>query len=239
MVRKFIYGILILVFVGMAFATYVFVRTLNRTGTAVESVGEFVQQLVVPATPVILPNPSLIVNQINDLARLETASLNLEKVITAERGSDALFGTLSESLIFVANGTVVAGIDFEDMVPEDIKIADPDTIWIHLPEAKIFDDLPVLNNEESFVADRDTGLFTRADPELETDVRRVAETTLREEALNTNVIEVAEANAQQFMRAFLNDLGFENVVFFDETPPDPPPFVQDLPKGQVLATPTP
>ena len=237
--KKLFYVFLIIFLIFGSIAAYTFFSTVNRAETAVQTVGDFVQQLVIPATPVILPNAALIVNQINDLARLETASVDLEKVITAERGSDALFGSFSESMIFVANGTVVAGIDFEELVEGDLKVVDPETVWVHLPAAKIFEDLPVLDNEESYVADRDTGLFVSADPELETEVRRVAERTIREEAVETGVVSVADENAKAFMESFLTSLGFTNVVFYDETPPEPPAFQQVVPKGQILATPSP
>lgn len=239
MLRKVMYVFLILFFIIASIAAYVVFSTFRRAGSTAESVGDFFQNLVVPATPVILPNPTLIVNQLNDLARLETASVEVEKVITAERNSEALWGALGETLIFVANGKVVAGIDFAEMGDADIRVVDQQTIWVHLPTARIFDDLPVLDNEKSYVADRDTGLLTRADPELETQVRQAAESTIREEAINSGVVALAETNAQTFMEDFLTEFGFTNIVFYDETPPEPEPFVQDVPKGQVLATPTP
>jgi len=70
-------------------------------------------------------------------------------------------------------------------------------------------------------------------------VRRVAEQTLREEALNSGVVERANENAQAFMSNFLGELGFENVEFYEDTPPVPPPFEQEVPKGHAIATPTP
>lgn len=240
MLRKFVYVFLILFFIVGSIAAYAVVRGVNRTDQAiVQPIGDLVRQLAVPATPVILPNPSLIVNQINDLARLETASVEVEKVITAERNSEALWGALGETLIFVANGTVVAGVDFAEMQPGDVQVVDPDTVMVYLPEARIFEDLPVLNNEASYVADRDTGLLTRADPELETEVRRVAEATIREEASGTGVVDRANENARAFVRQMLNDLGFEYVIFTEGPPPVPTPYVQPVPKGQVLTTPTP
>ena len=240
MLRKLFYGFLIIFLVLASLATYLFIRTINATDDAIiEPIGDLVRQLVVPATPVILPDPSIIVNQINDVARLETAIVDMEKVITAERNSDVLWGALGETLIFVANGRVVAGVDFAEMGPQDLAVIDPNTVMVHLPEAKIFDDLPVLDNEKSYVADRDTGLLTRADPELETEVRQVAEATIREEAVATGVIDQADQNAKLFMEEFLGGLGFENVIFTDAPPPEPPPFEQEVPKGQLLATPTP
>ena len=240
MLRKIVYLFLIIFFVMAAIVAYSVVSTVNRAQTGVMApVGDLVRQLVIPATPVILPSSTTIVQQINDLARLETASVEMEKVITAERNSDVLWGALGETLIFVANGKMVAGIDFAEMEVEDLQVVDPDTVWVHLPPARVFDDLPVIDNERSYVADRDTGLLTRADPQLESEVRRVAEQTLREEALSSGVVERANDNAQAFMRNFLVELGFENVEFYEDTPPVPPPFEQEVPKGHTITTPTP
>ena len=240
MLRKIVYLFLIIFFVMAAIVAYSVVSTVNRAQTGVMApVGDLVRQLVIPATPVILPSATTIVQQINDLARLETASVEMEKVITAERNSDVLWGALGETLIFVANGKMVAGIDFAEMEVEDLQVVDPDTVWVHLPPARVFDDLPVIDNERSYVADRDTGLLTRADPQLESEVRRVAEQTLREEALSSGVVERANENAQAFMRNFLVELGFENVEFYEDTPPVPPPFEQEVPKGHTRTTPTP
>jgi hypothetical protein len=230
--------LLIFLIIG-SITAYVVYRTITTTeASIVQPIGELIQSLVIPATPVILPNSSIIVNQIKDIARLETATVELEKVITAERNTDALWGALGETLLFVANGKVVAGIDFAEMQVEDIQVVDPTTVMVHLPDARLFDDLPVLDNEKSYVADRDTGIFTRADPELETEVRKVAEQTIREEAVATGVIERADENAQAFMRSFLQELGFETVIFTQDTPPVPPPYEQVVPKGQVVVTPT-
>jgi hypothetical protein len=235
MLRKVAYALLILLFVLGAILVYTVITTVNRAEeTVVQPIGDLVRQLFIPVTPAVLPSSTTIVNQINTLARLETASVDLEKVITAERNSDALWGALGETMVFVARGKVVAGVDFAEMEAADVQVPDPDTVWIHLPRAIIFDDLPALDNEGSYVADRDTGILTRADPELETEVRRIAEATVKEEALASGVLERADESAQQYMRDFLTGLGFETVEFFDETPPVPPAFEQTVPKGYVL-----
>jgi hypothetical protein len=178
--------------------------------------------------------------QINDLTRLETASIELEKVVTAERNTDALWGVLGESLVFVAQGKVVAGVDFGEMTVEDIQVYGPDTVMIHLPAAKIFDDLPALDTERSYVANRNTGLLARPEKDLETEARRLAEAEIRAAAQESGVVELANANAQDYMRDFLMGLGFTNVTFTEEAPPPPEEeYVQDVPKGYMLVTATP
>ncbi|MCP4423022.1 MAG: DUF4230 domain-containing protein [Chloroflexi bacterium] len=239
MLRNVVYALLIIFFIVASVAAYAVITTVNKADEAVvQPIGDLVRQLVLPATPVILPDRTTIVREINNLARLETASVDLEKVITAERDQEILWGALGETMVFVAYGTVYAGVDFAEMTAEDMQVVDPNTVWVHLPEAIYFEDIPVLNNERSYVVDRDTGLLTRADPELETEVRRVAETTLREEAQGSAALEVANENARQFMLDFLQGLGFENIEFFDETPPPAPPYEQDVPKGYTV-TPVP
>ncbi len=223
----------------LAVLAVVVVTTINRAETAVQPVSDLVRQLFVPATPVILPSSTIIVHQINDLARLETASVNLEKIITAERNNDVLWGALGETLIFVAHGKVVAGVDFAAMSEGDIQVASPTEVWIHLPDAQVFADLPVLDNQNSYVAHRDTGLLASSDPQLETQVRQQAEAVIREEALGTGLIEQANLNAENYMRNFLLGLGFVEIKFFDETPPTPLPFEPEIPKGFVTTTPVP
>ncbi len=240
-------GLLFVALAFLALATAQLVRTVNSTAegavSAVEPITDRVRQLFVPATPVILPDPATIVRQINDLARLETASYEMEKIVTAESEQDGLLGLLlGESMIFVAYGKVYAGVDFSRMTPADIVVVDPQTVRVHLPAAEIFNDIPVLDNDRSYVADRDTGLLTNADPELETQVRQAAEGAIREAATSSDILGRANTNAQTYMRNLLGGLGFTNIEFTDTTPPPAAPYQQEVPKGYYLlptATPAP
>lgn len=233
--RNFAY-VSIIMFMGvLTFIAVMFAVGVNKTNEAVvEPVANLVRQLTLPVTPVILPNPATIVREINDLARLETASFEFEKVITAETRQDVLWGALGESMVFVAHGKVYAGVDFSEMAVDDLQVYDPTTVYVYLPGVKIFEDIPVLDNELSYVADRDTGILTGADPQLESQVRQAAEDAIREAADESEILERAETNAQEFMTNFLSGLGFENIIFTDERPEPAPPFVQEVPKGFVV-----
>jgi hypothetical protein len=210
-------------------------ETVSQASTSLDPIGDLARELFLPATPVILPNPATIVHQINDLARLETASYELEKIVTAEDNPDSFFGLLGESIIFVAYGKIYAGVDLSQMTTDDLVVIDPETVIVHLPEAHVFEDIPALDNQRSYVADRDTGLLTRADPELETQVRQAAEVAIREAAAQSDILERADQNAEAYMRNFLQGLGFTNVTFTDETPAPAAPYVQPIPKGYELA----
>ena len=235
MLRKIAYIVVILFFGLLALATYTFIIGANKAQESVVApVGELVRRLIVPVTPVILPNPTTIVREINDLARLETASFEFEKVITAESNQDVLWGALGESMVFVANGKVFAGVDFAKMSKEDLQVIDPVTVEVYLPPAEIFSDIPVLDNDKSFVADRDTGIFTKADPNLETQVRQSAERTIREAAVDSDILDRANFNAQEYMLNFLQGVGFENVIFTAARPAPAPEYVQPVPKGYAV-----
>lgn len=237
--RNLAFTAVILFFVSASIVLFLFAQGVNQANeSVVEPVSDLVRQLVLPVTPAIVPNPTTILREVKDLSRLETASFEFEKIITAETKQDLLWGALGESLIFVANGKVFAGVDFADMADGDIQVYDPVTVYVHMPEAKIFEDIPILNNNLSYVADRDTGILTRADPDLETQVRQEAEKEIRAAADESQILERADNNARAFMTTFLSELGFENIIFTDE-PPDPaPPFVQEIPKGFAV-TPVP
>lgn len=239
--RNFALTILIIFLVLGSIAAYTLIIGANKVNQGVvQPVSDLVHSLIVPATPIFVPSPSTIVNQINDLSRLETASIELEKVVTASRNQEALWGAMGESMVFVAHGKVVAGVDFAEMSVDDIQVHGPDTVMVHLPTARTFDDLPALDTAKSYVADRDTGLLTRPDPTLETEIRQLAEVEIRKAAQESGLIDLANNNAQNYMRDFLMGLGFTNVTFTDTTPPPPSePFVQTVPKGYILVTTTP
>lgn len=228
---------LALLFGLLAMAAFVLVSgmyTLNKG--VVGPISGLVRDLALPVTPVILPDRVTIVHEVNQLARLETASFNMEKIITAERNNELLWGAFGESLIFVAYADVVAGVDLTRMTAEDIQVVSPTDVMIHLPPAEVF--VVDLDNERSYVADRDTGLFAGADPELETLVRQSAESEILQAALERGILTQADQNAQAYLQTFLRALGFTGVTFTDAPPPPAPPYQQPVPKGYIL-TPAP
>jgi len=235
--RKLAYLALAIFLIVGAFAVYTLVSSVRRGSEVItQPLVELARQLVIEATPVILPDPVTIVNAINDKADLVTASYEMQKVITAETNQDFLWGAFGENLIFVAYGEVFAGVDLTQMQPADIVVVDPDTVMIHLPAVQVFP-YPVLDNERSQILDRETGLFAEADPQLETQVRQRAEQEILAAALEAGILETANENAEAYMREFLLGLGFENVTFTDTTPPPAPPFVQEIPKGYAVTPP--
>ena len=178
--------VIVIVILAGLFAYGLVTTFTQETAGGGDPVVRLFKSITAPATPVILPDPVTIVRQVNELARLETASIEMEKVITAEQNSDAWLGLFEDSLIFVAYGEVIAGIDLAKMDEADIQVVDPTTVMVHLPEAEIF--VATLDNQRSYVADRDTGLLTQADPQLETQVRQEGEQVILQEALEFGIL---------------------------------------------------
>lgn len=160
-------------------------------------------------TPTIRPDPVTIIHAIQPLARLETIQYSVEKVITGETGQGLFKSLVGDKLLFIAHGTVVAGVDLGKVTLDQIEEKDGALI-LHLPEPEIF--IASLNNEQSYIYDRQTGIFSRGNPQLETEVRRAAEKEIEAAALKDGILGLAKQNAVAFMGSFLQRLGYENVI---------------------------
>jgi hypothetical protein len=223
---------LIVATASIATGAYFAVTTLRGVRSAADSVmnpvSELVRQLVVEATPVILPNPIVIV----------------QDVLQIERNPDVLWGAFGESLLFVAYGEVIAGVDLAKMESQDLQVLSPTKVAVRLPEAEVL--IATLDNQRSYVANRDRGLLAGVDADLETMIRQEAESRMLEAALENGIIEGASDGAQAFIAQFLSELGFSEIEFSQNELPLVTPAIPELPKGfvttpisPILVTPTP
>jgi len=163
-------------------------------------------------TPTIIPDPVTIITDIHALARLETIQYTVEKVITAEIGQGSFGFLFGDKLLFVAHGFVIAGIDMEKLQPGDMQMVNG-VLNVRLPPAEIF--VSTLDNEKSHVYDRQTGLLTQGDKNLESTARQAAEEEIKKAALEDGILNLAEQNAETFLSKFFGALGFPNPVFID------------------------
>ncbi|MBE9524283.1 MAG: DUF4230 domain-containing protein [Chloroflexi bacterium] len=180
----------------------------DMTGTLATQVTQFLNP-----TPTVLPNPETIIREVRTLARLETIQYTIEKVVTADRGQGALEFFLGDELIFVAHGIVLAGVDLAQITADSMRLENG-VLYVQLPEAEIF--VATLDNEKSYVYDREKGLFTKGDDYLETAARQAAEDQIKLAALEDNILEQAKINAEQFLYRFLVTAGYPDVVFVSE-----------------------
>ncbi len=205
---------------------------LNLLGEARQTLEREVEELLHP-TPTIRPSPATIVREVQSLSRLETVVYTVEKVITAESGQGPLGFLFGDKLLLVAHGQVIAGVDLGKVGERDVTVTADDRVVLTLPPAEIF--VVRLDNEKTFVYDRETGLFGMK-PDLETAARQAAEQEILRAALADGILEAADRNARSFLEGFIKGFGFREVVFVQATPAPPPP---TLPVTVVPITPTP
>ena len=168
-----------------------------------------VAQLLNP-TPTIIPDPVTYITEIRSLARLETIQYSIEKVITAEQGQGSFGFLFGDKLLFVAHGYVIAGIDMAKIEPQHMRY-EGGVLYVTLPPAEVF--VATLNNEKSYVYDRDTGIFTKGINDLETLARQSAEQEILKAAMEDGILNQAQVNAEAYLIRFFAALGFPNTIF--------------------------
>ncbi|MCD6345231.1 MAG: DUF4230 domain-containing protein, partial [Anaerolineae bacterium] len=172
-------------------------------------------------TPTIYPSAVTVIEQVQSLSRLETASYHIEKVITAETGQGPLGFLFGDKVLLVAYGQVIAGVNLGRLGPEDVLVNGDGTIYLRLPPSEVF--VATLDNARTYVYDRQTGVVGM-NPQLETAARLEAEQLILQAALEDGLLDQSDKNARDFMRSLLTVMGFEHALFVEVLPtPTPSP----------------
>ena len=214
-------SLLLLVVIGVA--AYFVVQTVRSTTQSVaapfqalseqnQSMQTQVANLLHP-TPTIIPDPVTYINDIRALARLETIQYSVEKVITGETGGGTFQSLFGDKILFVGHGTVIAGIDMEKIQPGDMHYENG-VLTVKLPPAEVL--VATLDNDKSYVYDRQTGVLAKPDPNLETLARQSAEAEILKAALADGILQHAKENGQAYLTRFFAALGFPNTVFVED-----------------------
>lgn len=98
------------------------------------------------------------------------------------------------------------------MKTEDLRLEDG-VLYVNLPDTEVF--VATLNNDESYVYDRTTGILRKSDQDLETNARQVAEAEILNAAVEDGILLQAEQNAEVYLERLFNTLGYKEVVFED------------------------
>ncbi len=214
----------ILILVVLAAGVYFIVQTVRESASAAadaatapfqqvnqanQALQTQVAQMLNP-TPTIIVDPVTYINEIRALARLETIQYSIEKVISAEVGQGTFGFLYGDKLLFVAHGIVIAGIDMEKLQPSDMRL-DGTVLYVKLPPTEIF--IATLDNDKSYVYDRETGAFTKGSIDLETIARQSAEDEIRKAALEDGILTHGQANAETYLLKFFTALGYKTVLF--------------------------
>ncbi len=154
----------------------------------------------------------VVVEGIQDLNQLATVRWTESVPITKESGGTGLerifFG---ERVLLIAVGEVEAGVNLADIGEDDVRV-NGDSVTIQLPEPEILS--TSLNEEETHVYDRDFSLLNfRPDDDLVEEARQQALEKVEGAARENGILDYAESNAEDSIRAFVTTLGFEEVHF--------------------------
>ncbi len=153
-----------------------------------------------------------LVTQVRELNRLETASMRVMHVGTITQTYKLVPNALGgDEITFLATGDVIAGIDLSQLRPEDVWRTADGTIHLRLPPSQIL--VTRVDNEQSRVLTRKTGVLRRADVDLETRARQHAEENIRGEALKRGILKMASDSGEKKMAELLHTFGFQKVRF--------------------------
>src|SRR5580704_12606194 len=152
-----------------------------------------------------------VVDRIQRLQRLETVVYTMDKLVTGAKENPLLPDFLTgDRLLMMVHGEVVAGIDFSNLKPDDVKV-DGKHVHLHIPASQVFSTR--LDSGKTRVYSRQTGLLVPTDPNLETEVRQEAERQLQEAALADGILHTAQQNAASTITSLLQGFGFGKIEF--------------------------
>jgi hypothetical protein len=153
----------------------------------------------------------VVVEEMQDLAELTT--VEVIETTTIERGDDhgILNMVLGDSLYMFAVARIGAGVDLS-LLTEDSFTVDNETgvVEVEIPRAQIF--YGYLDSDSTQVLDRDTGLLTKGDDQLESNTRAEAERILVAQAVSAGILDRAQANAEDVLTGFFTSMGYTDVV---------------------------
>lgn len=158
------------------------------------------------------------ITAIRDLARLTTVETVQYTVV--EKGTDEgwLAWARGDSLRMFAVARIGAGVDLSELTVRDVTVDEDGVVELQIPAATIQYVDP--DEDATQVLERDVGIFTSGDPGLESDVRRIADEILVDNAIEQGILEEAEANARSVLTDFLLSTGYRDVIVeFDDPVP--------------------
>lgn len=150
-----------------------------------------------------------ILQQVQTLSQLVTVKYVMERMVVVD-DVKWLAGLGENKVILIAHGVVKAGIDLSKIQPEDVKVTGK-KVRIKLPPAQITD--AYLDDKQTRVFERSTGLFRSFDKDLEQTARQNAVDDIRRAARVGGIQKDADERARAQLTNLFKQLGFEQIEF--------------------------
>ena len=151
-----------------------------------------------------LANTATVVTEIQSLAQLVTVKFVLEKVIRMD--DVKWYG--QNRLLMLAHGIAKAGVDLHKLRPEDVTVHEG-SLRVVLPKPQVFD--VYLDERQTEVIERSTGVLRSFDQEMEQEARRQAVDEIRRAARAAGILQEAEDRARSQLVALGRASGFLGV----------------------------
>jgi hypothetical protein len=165
---------------------------------------------VFKSQPVIIDETPVLIKQINDLAQLVTISFYDEIVMDSSKPKNLPsfpgLRPVPDHIVLLAKGKVLAGTDLKKIDSSNIFVLG-DSVHISLPPAEI---LNTIINPTDFEVFDETGKWSSGEV-LKIKQRMVD--SLRQRAIDNNVLQKATERSRQILERFLMGLGFNKVTF--------------------------
>ncbi len=162
------------------------------------------------------PDDTAVVLGIRRLNELATVEYTTQVIVTEEENAEIFRQPLpefltGEKLLLVAVGEVEAGVDLDELGPDDVRVLG-ETVIIDLPDARVLG--ASLDEDKTRLYDRDRGLLKiRGNDELIEEARRDAEDEIVEAARDNGILGKAQKNAEVSIRTLVTSLGYDEVQF--------------------------
>ncbi len=151
-------------------------------------------------------NTATVLRQVQTISQLVTVKYVMEKVVVLE--DVKWFG--ESRVLLVAHGIVKAGVDLGELRAEDLQVSGT-KITVRLPPPQITD--TYLDDHQTRVVERSTGLLRLFDKDLEQNARQQAVADIRRAARTAGILKDADERARAQLRALFLQMGFDQVEF--------------------------
>jgi hypothetical protein len=176
--------------------------------------------LLPPATTTVTevtPTPDVVL-AIQSLARLESVTYHMERVVDLADNQKRLYGLVEakDAILLVAVGDVVAGCDLSELKRGDVESNFAEhRVSVRLPAPKVLS--ASLDEKATHVFSRTTDALAARHEDLESRARQEALRTMQKAAEEQGIQDKARASAEGAVRGLLEAAGFKQIeISFQE-----------------------
>lgn len=180
-----------------------FSKVINAIPTPADFAAAMSPEPYVEITPAVITG-------VREMAELTTVEMTEYTIV--EKGTDEgwLQWARGDSVRLMAIADIGAGVDLSGISASAFSVDDSGVVEVTLPHAEIH--YVAVDNQATQILDREKGLFTKGDTQLETEARQIAETVLVESALEKGILADSERNARVALTNLLTSLGYTEVI---------------------------